>query len=117
MAGAYQFSQQANQPGDAFNPNQPQINGPFTDGPFFGGGPGTFFCSSPAILGGNGVGTGGTCAPASQTYRAFDSRNNIHDHSYAVFGQVDYNILRPAEADGRRAVFLGPQVRLRKPAA
>jgi iron complex outermembrane receptor protein len=92
VAGAYQFSQQANQPGDAFNPNQPQVNGPFTDGPFFGGGSGAFFCSSPVILGGNGVGTGGVCAP-SQTYRSFDSRNNIHDHSYAIFGQVDYNVL------------------------
>ncbi|MBL6939388.1 MAG: TonB-dependent receptor [Alphaproteobacteria bacterium] len=89
VAGAYQFSQQANQPGDAFNPNQPQVNGPFTDGPFF---PPGFFCSSPLILGGNGTGTGGVCAP-SQTYRSFESRNNIHDHSYAIFGQVDYKIL------------------------
>ncbi|HEY1711171.1 MAG TPA: TonB-dependent receptor [Rhizomicrobium sp.] len=91
VAGAYQFSQQANQPGDAFNPNQPQVNGPFTDGPFFAPNPGqnSFFCASPAILGGNGVGTGGNCAP-STTDRAFDSRNNIHDHSYAGFGQVDW---------------------------
>jgi len=92
VAGAYQFSQQASQPGDAFNPNQPEVNGPFTDGPFFGGGPGTFFCSSPAILGGNGVGTGGVCAP-STTFRSFDSQNTVHDHSYAVFGQVDYKLL------------------------
>jgi iron complex outermembrane receptor protein len=89
VAGAYQFSQQANQPGDLYDPNQPEINGPFVDGPFF---PAGFFCSSPLILGGNGVGTGGKCAP-SQTFRTFDSRNNIHDHSYAIFGQIDWKFL------------------------
>jgi iron complex outermembrane receptor protein len=89
VAGAYQFSQQANQPGDAYNPNQPEVNGPYVDGPFF---PPGFFCSSPLIFGGNGVGTGGKCAP-SQTFRSFDSRNNIHDHSYAIFGQVDWKFL------------------------
>lgn len=92
VLGAYQFSQQANQPGDAYNQFQPEVNGPpFGDGVFAvvpGLGPGTF-CRSPLFLGGNGVGTGGVCAP-NTTYRSFDSRNNIHDHSYAGFGQVDW---------------------------
>ncbi|HEX2594281.1 MAG TPA: TonB-dependent receptor [Rhizomicrobium sp.] len=97
VLGAYQFSQQANQPGDAFNPYQPEVNGgtpghPFGDG--FLGAPadgGAVFCSSPAFLGGNGVGTNGVCAP-NTSFRSFDSRNNIHDHSYAGFGQADWQV-------------------------
>ncbi len=97
VAGLYQFSQQANQPGDVFNITQPQVNGPPfgnaglptvpTSGPFT-----TNLCSSPPIFGGNGVGTGGVCAP-STSFRVDDSRNNIHDHSYAVFGQIDWQFL------------------------
>ncbi len=95
VLGGFQFSQQANQPGDAFNPYQPEVNGgtpghPFGDGVL--GAPadgGVVFCHSPAFLGGNGVGTGGVCAP-NTTFRSFDSRNNIHDHSYAGFGQIDW---------------------------
>jgi len=90
VAGAYQFSQQANQPGDAFNPFQPEVNQNLQNsGPFF---PPGFLCTAPAIFGGNGVGTGGVCAP-STTFRTFDSTNNIHDHSYALFGQVDWKFL------------------------
>jgi iron complex outermembrane receptor protein len=98
VVGAYQFSQQANQPGDAFNPYQPEVNGgtpgtPFGDGIFgapANGGP--FFCSSPPLLGGGGVGTGGVCAP-STTFRSFESRNNIHAKSYAAFGQIDWMVM------------------------
>jgi iron complex outermembrane receptor protein len=97
VVGAYQFSQQANQPGDAYNQFQPEVNGGTAGHPFGDGllGPpadgGVVFCSSPAFLGGNGVGTGGVCAP-NTTYRSFDTLNNIHDHSYAGFGQVDWQV-------------------------
>jgi iron complex outermembrane receptor protein len=99
VVGAYQFSQQANQPGDAFNPNQPEVNGNTPGHPFgdaflgTGGFPptsnGSVFCSSPGFLGGNGTGTGGVCAPWN-TFRTFDTRNNIHAKSYAGFGQIDW---------------------------
>ena len=94
VAGAYQFSQQANQPGDVYNFTQPQVNAPSSG---FGNvglpnNPVTGLCFSPILLGGAGAGTGGVCAPNS-TFRVDDSRNNIHDHSYALFGQVDWQFL------------------------
>jgi len=98
VAGAYQFSQQANQPGDLFNPFQPEVNFPANSnsGPFF---PHGFLCSAPEAFGGNGVGTGGICAP-STTFRTFDTTNNIHDHSYALFGQIDWKFLEDFKLTG-----------------
>jgi iron complex outermembrane receptor protein len=101
VAGLYQFSQQANQPGDVYNFTQPQVNA-VTQAQWGNaglpkniGGPAPLFlnlCAATPIFGGNGVGTNGECAP-NTTFRVDDSRNNIHDHSYAGFGQIDWQFL------------------------
>ncbi len=96
VAGAYQFSQQANQPGDVYNFTQPQVNavlqsqwgnvGLPPNNPVFG------LCNAPLLFGGNGVGTNGQCAP-STSFRVDDSRNNIHDHSYALFADTKWEFI------------------------
>jgi iron complex outermembrane receptor protein len=44
-------------------------------------------------LGGNGVGTNGVCAP-NTSFRIDDSRNNIHDHSYALFADTKWEFIK-----------------------
>jgi len=93
VAGAYQFSQQANQPGDVYNFTQPQINA-VTQAQWGNAGLGAgTLCSAPAFFGGNGVGTNGICAP-STSFRLDDSRNNIHDHSYALFADTKWEFIQ-----------------------
>jgi hypothetical protein len=91
VVGAYQFSQQANQPGDAFNPYQPEVNGgtpghPFTD-TFF---PPGFFCSARCAWRQRHRHGRRVCAVNHIPH--FESQNNIHAKSYRR--------LRPDRLDG-----------------
>ena len=81
VAGIYQFQQHYSQPVFVTSPVQPQWNGPF--------GLPAFFCSAPAINDGNGVGTGGVCAPETG-FRRFDNQPHLHATSDAVYGQAEW---------------------------
>jgi iron complex outermembrane receptor protein len=91
VAGVYQYFQHYTQPVFTTQPSQATWNGPF-------GAP-AFFCSAPVANGGNGVGTGGVCAPETG-FRRFDNRPSVNAESYAGYGQVDWNITDELKVTG-----------------
>ena len=73
VAGVYYFKQHYTQPVYTTNPRQPEWNGPFAFG---------FLCAQ----------TGGACPATTGDFRRFDNRPDVHSESYAVFGQVDWQL-------------------------
>jgi iron complex outermembrane receptor protein len=73
VAGAYYFKQHYTQPVYTTNPRQPEWNGPFAFG---------FLCAQ----------TGGVCPTTTGDFRRFDNRPDVHSESYAVFGQIDWQL-------------------------